>query len=126
MHTRSAARHADNNTDTNHVTREKVGEDWPGVGTSGGHARMSHQLPEPQSPSWHAVMHPRQSACPPLVGDAQMSRGAFRVMLPLAGDGQSLPHRLTARWLFAQRDTNSGPPAPEDLPPCNGARQVRA
>src|SRR2546425_7422294 len=65
------------------------------------------------------------STYPRRVGDAQGSRGALRATSALAGDGQSLRHGLTARWLFDRLCTSKRQLVPSVLLPYNDAPRVQ-
>src|SRR6266851_7653840 len=71
-------------------------------------------------------MRPRRCAMAILAGYAQASQATFGVTPALDGDGQSLRHGLSVRWIFDQRDANNGPPSLSTPPRCSDVRRVQA
>ena len=112
---------------TDHAARGKAAEDRRGVDRDDRAWRV--RLSSFRSPSafaWQSAMRPRRYTCLLRVGYAQVSRGTSGATPALDGDGQSLPHRLSARWLVVLLAANRGLPALSALPRYNAAPGVRA
>src|SRR5712691_8472635 len=120
----SGTRRGRDNNAIVHAARGKAAGNLLGIDRVAEHACTSLRLQEPHSLWWQAAMLPRRYTCSLRAGDAEGSRGAFRVTRALDEGARELRHRLTARWLADQLCTSRRWIVQSVLPLYNDARGV--